>query len=197
MQNKKIIIPLALLPLVISFFVFSPKPAQASFLDDVVDKVQDIFTPDAKKEFTIDSEITLAPGGDVDKDGQIDAGDIIRFTYSLKNATDKDFTFATLKTNIDRKQINFIHNVTGTANISDDAKTITIPNYRIGSKQVSIITFDARVNYYTNKDVSIVTALEFVDKDRKIVIKSDEKKVNVRKIVKEKVPGMTKREVKE
>ncbi len=192
MQNKKTTIPLALLLLVIYLFIFSPKPAQASFLSDIVDNVKDLLTPDPKKEFTIDSDISLAPEGDVDKNGKIDAGDIIRFTYKIKNVTDREYLFATLETNINRKQLNFVHNVTGTASLLDDGKTIIIPNYRIGANQASVITFDARINYYTDKDVSVATLPEFIDKDKNSVKKSDEKKISVVKIAKDKIPGMIK-----
>lgn len=188
-MKKKIFLVICLLSS-LAFFT-KPKSVKANFLDDIVTNVTDFFIPD-KKELKIDSSIALTPDGDVDKNGQIDAGDIVRFTYNLTNTTDQEYSFATLKTNIDRKQLNFIHNITGTASLDDDGKTIAIPNYRIGANQTATITFDARVNYYTDKDITIATEPEFVDKDKKSIIKSLKKQIGAKKIKNDKIPGMIK-----
>lgn len=154
-----------------------------------MDKVKDLFTPDPKKEFTIESNISLAPGGDFSKNGKIDAGDIIRFTYSIKNTTDKEYAFATLKTNINRKQLNFIHNIVGTPNLTDDGETIYIPNFRLGANQSSEVSFDARINYFSKEDLSIVTTGEFISENKKSISKSEKKSINALKMVKDKVPS--------
>jgi hypothetical protein len=189
------------LPIFVSLFVviflFSAAPqAYASILDDVVNGVKKFFTPEPKKEFIIDSKIELAPDGDVDKNGQISAGDIIRFTYSLSNKTDREYSFATLKTNINRKQLNFIHNIIGTASLNDDGQTIIIPNYRIGANQVATIMFDARINYITDKDTLITTEGDFVDKDRKTVVKALKKEIKANKINSDKIPEQFRYEIK-
>lgn len=189
MQNKKIIIPLALLLLVIPFWVFSPKSAQASFLGDVVDKVKDFITPDPKREFTIDSDIALAPGGDIDNDGQIDSGDIIRFTYTIKNITEEEYSYATIKTDVNRKQLNFIHNILGTPSLTDDGETIYIPNFRVGANQSSVVSFDARINYFTKEDSAISTVGEFLNENKKSIAKSEKKSIKALKMAKDKIPS--------
>ncbi len=182
MQNKKINIPLALLFLLISFFVVSPVKTHASILDDAVDKVKDLFTPEPKKEFLLDSNITLAPGGDMDQNGQIDSGDTIRFTYNIKNTTDEGYSFATLKTNIDRRKINFIHNVTGTVNLNNKNNTVTIPNLTIAPNNEITITFDARINYDTKEDQTLSTLADFSDIKNKSIAKSLKKEIRAKKI---------------
>lgn len=151
---------------------------------------------EVKKEFTIESNITLAPDGDLDKNGQIDTGDIVRFTYTITNITDQDYSFATIKTNIDRKQLNFIHNVIGTASLDDDGKTIEIPNFRIAPNQTAAITFDARINYYTNEDPAIATEAELLGNDKKSIAKSSKKEIKAKRINKDKIPGMLKQQIK-
>lgn len=194
--------------LIVFSVVVSPTPAYAGVFDDIlngvkntvqggVDKVSDLFNGNApRKELTIESKIELAPEGDINKNGQIEAGDIVRFTYVITNTTDKDHSLGTLKTNINRKQLNFIHNVTGTVSLNDDDKTITIPNFNIAANQVITITFDARLNYNTVEDPSIATEAEFIDTDKKSVAKSLRKEIRAKRILKDKIPGMTKQQFK-
>lgn len=185
--------------LLIGFFVafFSPSIAHASVLDDFLNGVKNFLNipQDIKKELKIDANIELAPDGDVNKNGQIDAGDTVRFSYTITNTTDQAYSFATLKTNINRKQLNFIHNVTGATNLNDDGKTITISNFRIAPGQVVSLSFDARVNYFTKEDPVITTEADFIGKDKKSHAKSKRKEIKAKRILKEKIPGMVKQKI--
>lgn len=189
MRKTKLLILICLLTIAFLFGVL--KPAHANILDDVVDGVKNFLFPE-KKELTIDSDITLAPGGDVDNDGKIDAGDIIRFSYSIKNTTDEDYSFETLRTNINRKQLNYIHNVVGASSYEDDGKTIAIPYITIGANQTAEITFDARINYFSKEDPLITTEAELVSEDDKFLAKSEKKEITAKRIDKEKIPSMLK-----
>lgn len=191
LKNRRLLITSAFLLL---FLVASSQTTYALF-EDVVEEVKEIFTGKEKK-FTVDSEIELVAEGDVEKNGQIDAGDIVRFTYTILNTTDKDYSFATLKTNIDRKQLNFIHNIYGATSLNDDGKTIEIPNFRIGANQTATIIFDARINYFSDQDPTLITEAEFVSEDLQTVAKSSKKEIKVNRIQKEKIPGMMKQEIK-
>ncbi len=189
-KSKRLILIASSLVIVLTAF---PVTVHAFSLGDIVDNVKNFFTAKPPKELTIDSKIELAPGGDINKNGQIDAGDIVRFTYIITNTTDENYSFATLKTNINRKQLNFIHNITGTASLDDnDGKTISIPNFRIGANQIATITFDARVNYYTNEDPIIATEAEFVSEEKKSIAKSLKKEIKAKRMNKENIPGMMK-----
>lgn len=180
-----------------SFALFSPPPAHASMLDDFITGVKDFLRipQELKKELKVDANIVLAPDGDVNKNGQIDAGDMVRFSYTITNTTDQEYSFATLKTNINRKQLNFIHNVQGTTNLNDDRKTLSIANFRIAPNQVVPISFDARVNYFTKEDPAISTEADFIGKDKKSRAKSKRKEIRVKRILKEKIPDMIKQQV--
>ncbi|MBU3978751.1 hypothetical protein KJ980_07210 [Patescibacteria group bacterium] len=193
-MNKRIFSLLILPFFLLSLFLFT-KTTHAFSLGDVVNGVKSLISP-AKKELKIDSSITLVPEGDVNKNGQIDAGDTVRFTYTLTNTTDREYSFATLKTNINRKQLNFIHNITGTASLDDDGKTIEIPNFRIAPNQIAAITFDARVNYYTSEDPTIATVPEFFDNNNRSIVKSLKKEIKAIRINKDKIPGMIKMQIK-
>ena len=182
--------------LIISLIVFGATVLfvpSTSVQASIIDNIKDLF--DKEKEFTIQTDIILAPDGDINKNGELDAGDIVRFTYTITNTTDQEYSFGTIKTNIDRKQLNFIHNVVGTASLDDDGKTIEIPNFRISSNQTATITFDARVNYYTNEDPLIVTEAEFVDDKKNSIAKSIKKKIQAKRINLESVQGFIKQKI--
>lgn len=172
------------LPILLFFQIQS---AHAAILDDLFKDIKNFINPG---KLAIDSEITLAPGGDVANNGEIDAGDIVRFSYTLTNTSDKKYAFANLKTNIDRKQLNFIHNVQGTSGITDDDETISIPNVRIEPSQSLQITFDARINYFQDSDSTISTESEFLDSDKKLIEKSAKKEVIARRISVDKINSM-------
>ena len=192
-MRKKVL--LLFIPLfIIAALLFSLAPTNASIFDNLADGFKNLFNKE--EEFTIQSNITLVPDGDIDKNGEIDAGDIVRFTYTITNTTDQEYSFATIKTNINRKQLNFIHNVVGTASLDDDGKTIEIPNFRIASNQTATITFDARVNYYTNEDPTVITEAEFVDDNKNSIAKSVKKKIQARRINSERIQGFIKQQIK-
>src|SRR3989344_4005121 len=192
MIKKKI--TLFVIVVLISFFFISSTSVSAFSLDDIVKGVKNLFDGD-KKEFTIEPSITLAPDGDIDKNGEIDAGDIVRFSYQLTNTTDKEYSFATLKTNIDRQRLNFIHNIIGTASLEDNGKTITIPNFRIGANQIATVTFDAKINYYSSEDPTITTEADFIDNNNQSAAKSLKKEIKAKRINEDKIPGMIKQQI--
>lgn len=172
---------LVLLPILLFFQIQS---VHAAILDDFFKDIKNFINPG---NLSIDSGITLAPGGDAANNGEIDTGDIVRFSYAITNTSDKTYAFTTVKTNIDRKQVNFIHNVQGTSGIIDDGETISIPNVRLDSSQSLEITFDARINYYQDNDRIISTESEFLDSDKKLIAKSSKKEVTARKINPDKI----------
>lgn len=175
--------------LIISFLVTSP--VQANVFDSIVDGVKSLILPKAdnnvkNKELAIESAITLASNGDVNNNGEIDSGDIIRFSYSLTNTTDKAYSYATLKTNINRKQLNFIHSLRGATGLSDNNSTIILRNIRLGPNEQRIISFDARVNY-SQDDKLISSEPEFISSDNKSVGKFQKKEISAKKLNKEEI----------
>lgn len=186
----------AILLLLTASFLLYPKPAHASILDTIVEKVMDILPGGDKKdktkeEITMESKISLAPDGDIDKNNQIDAGDIVRFEYLITNNTNEDLTYATVETNVTRESINYIHNIYGVTGFDDDAKKITIKNLRVPKGLTVTIRFDARVNYFTDKDEAISTQPELLTKDKKSLVKIDKVSKEVKKISKEKLNKVT------
>lgn len=172
--------------------------AKGFFLDPVIDGIKGLFDPhNEKKIVTIEGAIALAPGGDVAGNGEIDAGDVVRFTYTLQNTTDKKYTFGTVKTNLQRSQLNFIHNVVGVTGLTENNDTIELPNMRLVAEQALTVSFDARINYYQNDDQTIATEPEFLDDKNNQVAKGERKEVKARKISADKIPGMSKQKPKE
>ncbi len=178
---------LILVVILIIVFLTIVSPANASIFDDLINKVKNIVSP-SNNSLTLDSQISFADGGDINKNGLFDGGDILKFTYTINNPTDKEISFATLKTNIYKKYLNFIHNIYGTTNLSDSNSTITIPNLRINPGENLIISFDARVNYFYDADKTISTEPEIITSDKKSLLKSTKKEIKA-KIFKGKFPS--------
>ncbi len=185
---NKILLGLLSFFIILGFVFLISSNADASILDQVKDLINKNL---GKPTFSLDSNISLAPGGDVEKNGQIDSGDIVRFSYTVINPTSKEYSFLTLKTNINRQQLNYIHNVQGSSGLNDNGKTITIPNISIGPSGSLIITFDARINYFSDKDRLISTEPELVSQDQKTLLKSGKKQISGKKIDSEKIESMS------
>lgn len=159
--------------LILAFFTAAPDVG-AFFWDDWFGKVKEVITGE-QLPVTIDSTISLAPLGDINKNGQIDAGDTVTFSYTLTNTSNTEYAFVTLVTNIDRNQLHFIHNVRGSASLTDRGGTINIPNIRLGPLQTVSIQFDSRVNFNPSKDVVLATQPELLNSDRTVIGRSQRK----------------------
>lgn len=198
MNRKNLFI---LVPLISVFFIsLATIPVSASMIDDVINGVKQIAGHDDKKEdkkFTIESKVELAPDGDIERNGEIDAGDIVRFTYVVTNTTDNGYKYSNINTGIDRTKINFIHNVIGTTGLNDDGKTIVIANVRLSPQQILTASFDARINYFQDKDVSISTEPEFFSEDKVLVVKAKKQEIVAKKIDSDKVKSLVESKKKE
>lgn len=198
---KKKFLPTFILLLSI-FILISPKSAHASYIDDFfkglkesvsnsVDKVKDILNIKEdnnikSKDFTVQSEVTLSPGGDINKNNQIDTGDIVRFKYVVSNNTDEDFTFATLNTHIQREKVHFIHNVSGVTGLKYEEGSIIFPNLRISARSQSTIQFDAQINYDV-EDLDIYTEPEVLDSSKKRLIHSSKVSIKAKKLTNDEI----------
>lgn len=110
---KRIYLSVALLFFVAILFFISPKPAHASFFGNIINSVKNIFHIGGANTLSLTSSISLAPNGDLNKNGKIDAGDTLRFTYVIKNQKANTYKFTTLNTNIDTRQFNSFRNLQG------------------------------------------------------------------------------------
>lgn len=193
MKTKTVLFVISII--IFSYLTFLPTPSHASVLDNLIDGVKNLFTNKSEKlpdkNLTIDSSIILAPNGDMNNNGQIDAGDTITFSYNIKNNTDKKYVYATLKTNVNRDSLNYINNVSGVTGLNDDGKSIDFPNLRVEPGMVKVISFDARINYFTEQDPVITTEPEMVSEQRESILKSLKKEVQAKRIKKEDIPHFT------
>ncbi len=178
---------LLLVPILLVLVVLKNTPvANASIIDDI----KNLLTR-SPKEFNLTSNIALAKDGDLDKNEEINAGDMVTFTFVLSNPSDKKYSSTTLKTNIDRKSINFIHNIVGTSGLNDDGKTITVPNIKVAPNESVTISFDARLNYFDENLKTISAEAELIDSAKKSLLKDKKVQINSKK-TNAKNPGMSK-----
>lgn len=194
------IAPLKLWPsliLVTLLLVLTPQ-ALAFSLPDLLKPVQDLIgkTPlgsnSSDNQLTISSSISLAEHGDVNSNGQIDAGEIVTFKFTITNPTSEEYKYATLKTNIERGSLNFIHNVKGVTGIDDQDNNLSLANLRIAPSQTIEASFDARINYYSDQDKVISTEPEFLTQDKKSLLKTKREQIMAKRIDPQKIPSLTK-----
>lgn len=176
-KNKKLLSELLISFTFFAFFLLTPTLAHASIVDDI----KNLFASNnqTNNAFNLNSKIELID--DLNKNGQIDGGDSIRFYYTINNPTDKEYSFLTLKTNIPRRYLNFIHDIHGTLSLSDKKGAITIPNLSVNPGQKLNVSFQARVNYFEDADKTISTEPELLSSDAKSLFKSSKKDLKAKK----------------
>jgi hypothetical protein len=169
--------------------------AHASILGDLLDKAQKLFVPtqgEDTQSVSVTSQISLAPRGDINENGQVDAGDTLRFFYTLKNSTDVTYPFVTLETHVPRNQLNFIHNIVGASGITEKNSSIQIVNLVLLPHQSRNISFDARTNFITGADVLISTQAEVIASDHKPLANVEKKELRVKALPKLSQPSLLK-----
>lgn len=183
---------MALLFLIFTVFILANAPAAqafsfSEFFKDTKNKIQGILS--TPKELSVTSQISHAPNGDTNNDGKIDAGEIITFNYTINNPTDNSYKFLTLKTNVPNESINYIHDVNGATGIKETDKTVDIPNLRILPHETTIISFSARINYYSQEDAAIWTEPELLTMDKKSLIKANKEEIKATKMNTKNIPS--------
>lgn len=165
----------------------SPQKADASILDDVVSGVKKFIFGEEKKEvkkLSLEASIQVVPGGDQNKNGIIDPGDEARFSFVIKNPTDKEYAFLNLNTGIDKKLVNFIHNYSGMSSIGVKSGKVVVQNIRILSGQESVLSFDARVNLSSKNDL-VLSVEPMLVSQNSILVNAPKQQRVVKKISKE------------
>ncbi len=197
MQRIKFLIILTLVLIPLTLVV--PEQVDAFSFNEAVTKLKNFFVTGKKEavptgSVSVESDISLALNGDKNVNGKIDSGDIVSFSYQIINTSSNEYTFGTLHTNINKSNINFIHNVQATS-LNDDGKTVNFPNIRLMVGQIVHLSFDARINYSDN-DIVLSTEPEFITQDQQSLVKSLKKEVKAAKLDKAKIDSMQRSVVK-
>ena len=181
----------------LTLFLTSAAPVRASFLGDIFDSLKQLLIPNVTPaKLTVDSAITQAADEDENHNGQVDAGEIVTFSYTITNPTKNEYAFSTLNTNIPRDNLNFIHDIKGTSSLSDADKTITIPNLRINPQSELIISFKARTNY-SSDELILSTEPELLTQDKQSLLKSGRKTIQAKPLKDNEIPNMIKLKTQE
>ena len=158
---------LSLLLFLGAFLLLTPV-AHASFFGDVTNSIKKFFhitsSPQLTNSLSVVSSIALAKNGDLNHDGIINGGDIVEFSYLIKNLTNTDYPYATLKTNIARSNLYYVNNIQGAFSMDEKGATIMFPNLYIHAHQIMQITFDAYI-VVTAKDVLLTTQPQIIAKN--------------------------------
>ncbi len=180
----------AFLLLVLYPLLAYPRSVQASVFGSLINNVKNFLHPE-NNSLRMESKIALARGGDLKKNDQIDAGDIVTFSYTITNATKNSYKAVTLKTNVNTKEVSGVTNVQGTLNLDTSKDTISIPYLTLNPGQVLTISFDAQVNFYIDADHPISTEAELVDESNASLVKAEKKEVTAKKMEMERFNKVT------
>lgn len=183
MKNVKLFTAVLFLVL---FTAILPKPAHASFFGNIVNGfkngIKDIFHIDGANTLALTSSVALAPNGDLDKNKTISSGDIIKFTYIIKNQTKNSYKFATLKTNLNTKQLNSLRNIQGVTSLNTTNDTIVVPNLQLDSHKQRSISFEARINFTKDKDLTFNTTPVLIDVNNKPLVSDKKQEIVAKKM---------------
>lgn len=176
--------------LILSVLVLAaPSPAHASFLDNLISKAQKLIDP-PQESLSVDQTVELASGGDLNNNKAIDSGDTITFTYIVHNPTSTTYPFALLRTNCSRKELNFIHNIKGTSSLSDTKDSIDIPNLYVKPNQDTVVSFDARVNFFDDTDHTLSTQPVLTSNSQKQLFSSHKMSIKAKSLSKGHLPSL-------
>lgn len=175
--------------LILIFLLAASSPAHASFFDDFLSGAKQLFTPSAPQSLTVQGSVQLATDGDLNKNGVIDAGDMVIFKYVIQNPTSTMYQFATLRTNVSRTDINFIHNIKGTSSLLDQKSTIDIPNLFIKPNQDLEVSFEARVNYFDDADHTLFTQPELISSSKQKLFTAPQFNIKAKALPKGRLPS--------
>jgi hypothetical protein len=169
----------------ITVFAFSASSARASFWGDIINGVRSVFSSPTNDKPSITSDISLVSNGDLNHNGKIDSGDTVKFSYTITNPTKNNYQFADFRTNINGKVLNEINAVQGVASLRDDKGILDIPNFSLLANQVRKVSFEAKVNFSEDKDISLSTQPELFDRNVREIVLGEKKEVTAIKMDKE------------
>jgi hypothetical protein len=187
MPSRKLFL-LAFLSILPILFFAAYQPAQASVIKDLMNGVKKIVSPSPTPKplqlgsgnLSVSSNVALAANGDINQDSVIDGGDMVTFSYTISNNTNNDYPYSTLKTNLPRDLINYIHNVKGAYSIEDKDGSTEIPNLYIHAHQLLKISFDARVDIFTGADKGITTQPQLYDRENKKLVENSKSELGIK-----------------
>lgn len=170
MRKVKLILSASLLLLLFGVF---PLSVRAFSLQDISNSMRNLLGGEnnkpEEKSLAIDSSIALLKGNS------------ISFSLTITNPTQNTFHFATLKTNINSENIHSIRNLHGTLNLSEQDKTIIIPNLTIKPNQVRLISFESQIIFNQESDLTISVEPELIDEKNASIFKAQKQEITAKK----------------
>lgn len=122
--------------LTLSIFLCAAVTVKANILEDFINGAKKIISPEPKGELKIDSNISFAKDGDLNKNGEFDAGDFVTFSFKIENSSDQEYPFSSLKTRIPSDSINYIRNIYGVTGVVRGENVIEFPNIYLNNNEV-------------------------------------------------------------
>lgn len=112
----------------------------------------------------VEGKIELAPGGDLNSNNAVDAGDTVALTFRIRNLTDTEYPFATLQTGVDSAMLYDIWNLSGAASLSEVNNTISFPNLRLPAHSKQFVTVEGTLKYFTEGQHQLILTPQLLDR---------------------------------
>lgn len=119
-------------------------------------------TPDG--QVTVEGGIERPAQGDLQKDGNVSAGDTVVFHFRVTNRTEAAYPLATLATGLDANLLYDIWNLHGAASLSDDNNTIAFPNLFISPHSRFTISVEGTLKYFTEGEARLTVSPQLLDR---------------------------------
>lgn len=113
----------------------------------------------------VEGKIELAPGGDLNSNNAVDAGDTVALTFRIRNLTDNEYSFATLQTGVDSAMLYDIWNLSGAASLSEVNNTISFPNLRLPANSKQFVTVEGTLKHFTEGQHQLILAPQLLDRN--------------------------------
>lgn len=127
---------------------------------------------------TIDSSYSLTPDGDRDSNGVINAGDTVRFIFTVTNKSNQAARFNNLETGIPSKFAINTHNEQGFTGYVQNKETVTLANVVILPGQTQILKFDAQMPV-SDRQFDLPLEPKLISNSGAVIVKSEAKTIQV------------------
>lgn len=130
---------------------------------------------------SIDGAYTLAKQGDLNKDGRVDGGDKVTFTFNITNKSKQAARTVTLDTGIDKTKLYGISEVKGSTGVETADNALLFKNIVLLPNTTQNLSFEAQV-VRSPTDFGIHFRPVLIDPSNQVVLKGESKNVSVNKV---------------
>ena len=140
------------------------------------------FDETSTDQISVEYDIELAEGGDYHQNGQIDAGDTIKFIYAIQNPTDQDYPYSVLQTQVLKENYLQTHGISGGSGLRIEDGKVEFPNLYLQNHSLTIISVNVELRYFHNDLREISTEPTLLSQEGERLFVGEKKSVSAEPI---------------